>query len=77
MKKIWLAVILAAILTAVPAHASLREALEKLRAENQHRQSLVVSEHTEELKEQDEYPYQEQDAETFAASAVSHRPIRT
>ncbi len=65
MKKIWLAVILAAILTAVPAHASLREALEKLRAENQHRQSLVVSEHTEELKEQDEYPYQEQDAETF------------
>lgn len=61
MKKIWLAVILAAILTAVPAHASLREA----RAENQHRQSLVVSEHTEELKEQDEYPYQEQDAETF------------
>lgn len=65
MKKIWLAVILAAILTAVPAHASLREALEKLRAENQHRQSLVVSEHTEELKEQDEYPYQEQDAGTF------------
>ena len=65
MKKIWLAVILAAILTAVPANASLREALEKLRAENQHRQSLVVSEHTEELKEQDEYPYQEQDAETF------------
>lgn len=65
MKKIWLAVILAAILTAVPANASLREALEKLRAENQHRQSLVVSEHTEELKEQDEYPYQEQDAGTF------------
>ena len=65
MKKIWLAVILAAILTAVPAHASLREALEKLRVENQHRQSLVVSEHTEELKEQDEYPYQEQDAGTF------------
>ncbi|MBM7064298.1 hypothetical protein [Neisseria elongata] len=65
MKKIWLAVILTAILTAVPAHASLREALEKLRAENQHRQSLVVSEHTEELKEQDEYPYQEQDAGTF------------
>ena len=65
MKKIWLAVILAAILTAVPAHASLREALEKLRAENQHRQSLVVSEHTEELKERDEYPYQEQDAGTF------------
>ena len=65
MKKIWLAVILAAILTAVPAHASLREALEKLRAENQHRQSLVVSEHIEELKEQDEYPYQEQDAGTF------------
>lgn len=65
MKKIWLAVILAAILTAVPAHASLREALEKLRAENQHRQSLVVSEHTEELKEHDEYPYQEQDAGTF------------
>lgn len=65
MKKIWLAVILAAILTAVPAHASVREALEKLRAENQHRQSLVVSEHTEELKEQDEYPYQEQDAGTF------------
>ena len=65
MKKIWLAVILAAILTAVPAHASLREALEKLRAENQHRQPLVVSEHTEELKEQDEYPYQEQDAGTF------------
>ena len=65
MKKIWLALILAAILTAVPANASLREALEKLRAENQHRQSLVVSEHTEELKEQDEYPYQEQDAGTF------------
>ena len=65
MKKIWVTVILAAILTAVPAHASLREALEKLRAENQHRQSLVVSEHTEELKEQDEYPYQEQDAGTF------------
>ena len=69
MKKIWLAVILAAILTAVPAHASLREALEKLRAENQHRQSLVVSEHTEELKEQDEYPYQEQDAGTFDETA--------
>ena len=65
MKKIWLAVILAAILTAVPVHASVREALEKLRAKNQHRQSLVVSEHTEELKEQDEYPYQEQDAGTF------------
>ncbi len=69
MKKIWLAVILAAILTAVPAHASLREALGKLRAENQHRQSLVVSEHTEELKEQDEYPYQEQDAGTFDETA--------
>ena len=69
MKKIWLAVILAAILTAVPAHASVREALEKLRAENQHRQSLIVSEHTEELKEQDEYPYQEQDAGTFDETA--------
>ena len=77
MKKIWLAVILAAILTAVPAHASLREALEKLRAENQHRQSLVVSEHTEELKEQDEYPYQEQDAGTFDETAQEDDRVDT